>query len=166
MLEEKFLSAVCQHYRHICSRLNVTLQLWPCWVWSTFAFLRDNSMIAWTQRANVISGAVNNCHAEPSHSALPRFVPQSFISKCLPLSLVHFLLPQLNELVVGDTSGKLFVYKNDDSKPWITRTCVGMVSWSSRLKNSLSIYGALFTDKIVWWTKSQPWWSMSLFLLS
>lgn len=35
---------------------------------------------------------------------------------------------QLNELVVGDTSGKLLVYKNDDSKPWITRTCVGMVS--------------------------------------
>uniref|UniRef100_A0A3Q3QEV7 Integrin alpha FG-GAP repeat containing 2 n=1 Tax=Monopterus albus TaxID=43700 RepID=A0A3Q3QEV7_MONAL len=32
----------------------------------------------------------------------------------------------LNELVVGDTSGKLLVYKNDDSKPWITRTCVGM----------------------------------------
>lgn len=35
---------------------------------------------------------------------------------------------QLNELVVGDTSGKLLVYKNDDSKPWITRICVGMVS--------------------------------------
>ncbi|XP_063074032.1 KICSTOR complex protein ITFG2 [Engraulis encrasicolus] len=34
----------------------------------------------------------------------------------------------LNELVVGDTSGKLFVYKNDDSKPWITRTCVGMLT--------------------------------------
>uniref|UniRef100_A0A3P9AV95 Integrin alpha FG-GAP repeat containing 2 n=1 Tax=Maylandia zebra TaxID=106582 RepID=A0A3P9AV95_9CICH len=27
----------------------------------------------------------------------------------------------LNELVVGDTNGKLLVYKNDDSKPWITR---------------------------------------------
>lgn len=37
-------------------------------------------------------------------------------------------LLQLNELVVGDTSGKLLVYKNDESKPWITRTCVGMVS--------------------------------------
>lgn len=35
---------------------------------------------------------------------------------------------QLNELVIGDNSGKLLVYKNDDSKPWITRTCVGMVS--------------------------------------
>ncbi|KAG7225570.1 hypothetical protein INR49_004976 [Caranx melampygus] len=34
----------------------------------------------------------------------------------------------LNELVVGDTSGKLLVYKNDDSKPWITRTCVGMLT--------------------------------------
>uniref|UniRef100_A0A673IFE3 Integrin alpha FG-GAP repeat containing 2 n=1 Tax=Sinocyclocheilus rhinocerous TaxID=307959 RepID=A0A673IFE3_9TELE len=33
----------------------------------------------------------------------------------------------LNELVVGDTSGKLYIYKNDDCKPWITRTCVGMV---------------------------------------
>uniref|UniRef100_A0A8K9UHH7 Integrin alpha FG-GAP repeat containing 2 n=1 Tax=Oncorhynchus mykiss TaxID=8022 RepID=A0A8K9UHH7_ONCMY len=32
----------------------------------------------------------------------------------------------LNELIVGDTSGKLHVYKNDDAKPWITRTCVGM----------------------------------------
>uniref|UniRef100_A0A3B4UXR8 Integrin alpha FG-GAP repeat containing 2 n=1 Tax=Seriola dumerili TaxID=41447 RepID=A0A3B4UXR8_SERDU len=34
----------------------------------------------------------------------------------------------LNELVVGDTSGKLLVYKNDDCKPWITRTCVGMLT--------------------------------------
>ncbi|KAJ8262014.1 hypothetical protein GJAV_G00161110 [Gymnothorax javanicus] len=34
----------------------------------------------------------------------------------------------LNELVVGDTSGKLFVYKNDESKPWITRSCVGMLT--------------------------------------
>ncbi|TSK13545.1 KICSTOR complex protein ITFG2 [Bagarius yarrelli] len=34
----------------------------------------------------------------------------------------------LNELVVGDTSGKLHIYKNDDSKPWITRTCVGMLT--------------------------------------
>uniref|UniRef100_A0A8C7XF69 Integrin alpha FG-GAP repeat containing 2 n=1 Tax=Oryzias sinensis TaxID=183150 RepID=A0A8C7XF69_9TELE len=34
----------------------------------------------------------------------------------------------LNELVIGDTSGKLLVYKNDDSKPWITRTCVGMLT--------------------------------------
>lgn len=34
----------------------------------------------------------------------------------------------LNELIVGDTSGKLHVYKNDDSKPWITRTCVGMLT--------------------------------------
>uniref|UniRef100_A0A672J0J9 Integrin alpha FG-GAP repeat containing 2 n=1 Tax=Salarias fasciatus TaxID=181472 RepID=A0A672J0J9_SALFA len=34
----------------------------------------------------------------------------------------------LNELVVGDTSGKLLIYKNDDSKPWITRTCVGMLT--------------------------------------
>ncbi|KAG2468816.1 ITFG2 protein, partial [Polypterus senegalus] len=32
----------------------------------------------------------------------------------------------LNELVVGDTSGKLYVYKNDDPKPWLTRFCVGM----------------------------------------
>uniref|UniRef100_A0A8C2W9P1 Integrin alpha FG-GAP repeat containing 2 n=1 Tax=Chinchilla lanigera TaxID=34839 RepID=A0A8C2W9P1_CHILA len=34
----------------------------------------------------------------------------------------------LNELVVGDTSGKLSVYKNDDSRPWLTCTCQGMVS--------------------------------------
>ncbi|XP_059834120.1 KICSTOR complex protein ITFG2 isoform X2 [Hypanus sabinus] len=34
----------------------------------------------------------------------------------------------LNELVVGDTSGKLYVYKNDDCKPWITRSCIGMVT--------------------------------------
>ncbi len=34
---------------------------------------------------------------------------------------------QLNELVVGDSSGKLYIYKNDDCKPWITRTCVGTV---------------------------------------
>uniref|UniRef100_A0A8C5D4L5 Integrin alpha FG-GAP repeat containing 2 n=1 Tax=Gouania willdenowi TaxID=441366 RepID=A0A8C5D4L5_GOUWI len=34
----------------------------------------------------------------------------------------------LNELVVGDTSGKLLVYKNDDSRPWITRSCIGMVT--------------------------------------
>ncbi|KAF5901646.1 KICSTOR complex protein ITFG2 [Clarias magur] len=34
----------------------------------------------------------------------------------------------LNELVVGDTSGKLYIYKNDDSKPWLTRSCVGMLT--------------------------------------
>ncbi|KAK7891815.1 hypothetical protein WMY93_023778 [Mugilogobius chulae] len=34
----------------------------------------------------------------------------------------------LNELVVGDTSGKLLVYKYDDSKPFITRICVGMLT--------------------------------------
>uniref|UniRef100_A0A9J8DFN9 Integrin alpha FG-GAP repeat containing 2 n=1 Tax=Cyprinus carpio carpio TaxID=630221 RepID=A0A9J8DFN9_CYPCA len=34
----------------------------------------------------------------------------------------------LNELVVGDSSGKLYIYKNDDCKPWITRTCVGMLT--------------------------------------
>lgn len=34
----------------------------------------------------------------------------------------------LNELVVGDTSGKLYVYKNDEGKPWITRSCRGMVT--------------------------------------
>ncbi|XP_007903298.1 KICSTOR complex protein ITFG2 isoform X3 [Callorhinchus milii] len=34
----------------------------------------------------------------------------------------------LNELVVGDTNGKLYVYKNDDSKPWLTRSCIGMVT--------------------------------------
>uniref|UniRef100_A0A8C5CD88 Integrin alpha FG-GAP repeat containing 2 n=1 Tax=Gadus morhua TaxID=8049 RepID=A0A8C5CD88_GADMO len=34
----------------------------------------------------------------------------------------------LNELVVGDTSGKLLIYKNDVSKPWMTRTCVGMLT--------------------------------------
>lgn len=34
----------------------------------------------------------------------------------------------LNELVVGDTSGKLLIYKNDDSKPWMTRSCVGMLT--------------------------------------
>ncbi|XP_029415639.1 KICSTOR complex protein ITFG2 isoform X2 [Nannospalax galili] len=32
----------------------------------------------------------------------------------------------LNELVVGDTSGKLSVYKNDDNRPWLTCTCQGM----------------------------------------
>ncbi|XP_059259805.1 KICSTOR complex protein ITFG2 isoform X1 [Mustela nigripes] len=34
----------------------------------------------------------------------------------------------LNELVVGDTSGKLFVYKNDDSRPWLTCSCQGMLT--------------------------------------
>ncbi|KAM8973142.1 KICSTOR complex protein ITFG2 [Pelodytes ibericus] len=34
----------------------------------------------------------------------------------------------LNELVIGDTSGKLHVYKNDQSKPWITRSCSGMLT--------------------------------------
>ncbi|CAN9508474.1 unnamed protein product [Ophioblennius macclurei] len=34
----------------------------------------------------------------------------------------------LNELVVGDTSGKLLIYKNDECKPWITRSCVGMLT--------------------------------------
>ncbi|XP_004648213.1 KICSTOR complex protein ITFG2 [Octodon degus] len=34
----------------------------------------------------------------------------------------------LNELVVGDTSGKLSVYKNDDSRPWLTCTCQGMLT--------------------------------------
>ncbi|KAL7976417.1 hypothetical protein Chor_015481, partial [Crotalus horridus] len=34
----------------------------------------------------------------------------------------------LNELVVGDTNGKLFVYKNDDSQPWTVRSCQGMLT--------------------------------------
>ncbi|XP_077565797.1 KICSTOR complex protein ITFG2 [Stigmatopora nigra] len=34
----------------------------------------------------------------------------------------------LNELVVGDTSGKLHVFKNDDSKAWLTRTCSGSLT--------------------------------------
>ncbi|NWU05127.1 ITFG2 protein, partial [Cephalopterus ornatus] len=34
----------------------------------------------------------------------------------------------LNELVVGDTNGKLYVYKNDDSKPWAMRSCQGMLT--------------------------------------
>ncbi|XP_046765975.1 KICSTOR complex protein ITFG2 isoform X6 [Gallus gallus] len=34
----------------------------------------------------------------------------------------------LNELVVGDTNGKLYVYKNDDSKPWTVRSCQGMLT--------------------------------------
>ncbi|KAJ1165938.1 hypothetical protein NDU88_006355 [Pleurodeles waltl] len=35
---------------------------------------------------------------------------------------------KLNELVVGDTNGKLYVYKNDESKPWLTRSCSGMLT--------------------------------------
>ncbi|XP_075065266.1 KICSTOR complex protein ITFG2 [Mixophyes fleayi] len=34
----------------------------------------------------------------------------------------------LNELVLGDTSGRLHVYKNDHSKPWLTRCCSGMLT--------------------------------------
>ncbi|XP_069849045.1 KICSTOR complex protein ITFG2-like isoform X1 [Dipodomys merriami] len=34
----------------------------------------------------------------------------------------------LNELVVGDTNGKLSVYKNDDGRPWLTCTCQGMLT--------------------------------------
>ncbi|KAK2528089.1 KICSTOR complex protein ITFG2 isoform X1 [Columba livia] len=34
----------------------------------------------------------------------------------------------LNELVVGDTNGKLYVYKNDDSKPWAVQSCQGMLT--------------------------------------
>ncbi|XP_068133174.1 KICSTOR complex protein ITFG2 [Hyperolius riggenbachi] len=34
----------------------------------------------------------------------------------------------LNELIIGDTSGKLHVYKNDQSKPWLTRCCSGMLT--------------------------------------
>ncbi|XP_062449452.1 KICSTOR complex protein ITFG2 isoform X3 [Rhea pennata] len=40
----------------------------------------------------------------------------------------------LNELVVGDTNGKLYVYKNDDSKPWTVRSCQGMVSCGQSFK--------------------------------
>ncbi|XP_034262830.1 KICSTOR complex protein ITFG2 isoform X1 [Pantherophis guttatus] len=35
---------------------------------------------------------------------------------------------ELNELVVGDTNGKLFVYKNDESQPWTLRSCQGMLT--------------------------------------
>ncbi|XP_075019907.1 KICSTOR complex protein ITFG2 isoform X3 [Calonectris borealis] len=38
----------------------------------------------------------------------------------------------LNELVVGDTNGKLYVYKNDDSKPWAVRSCQGMLAPGAR----------------------------------
>ena len=54
---------------------------------------------------------------------------QNDYSLCVMAACITVCLQswQLNELVVGDTNGKLLVYKNDDSKPWITRTCVGMV---------------------------------------
>lgn len=61
---------------------------------------------------------------------IPSFFPSNF---CFCLFNVLCVL-QLNELVVGDTSGKLLVYKNDDSKPWITRSCVGMVGELTRKK--------------------------------
>ncbi|KAM8909904.1 KICSTOR complex protein ITFG2 isoform 2-T4 [Spinachia spinachia] len=34
----------------------------------------------------------------------------------------------LNELIVGDTNGKLLVYKNDDCRPWASRSCAGMLT--------------------------------------
>ncbi|XP_038623744.1 KICSTOR complex protein ITFG2 isoform X1 [Tachyglossus aculeatus] len=34
----------------------------------------------------------------------------------------------LNELVVGDTTGKLFVYKSDETRPWVTCACQGMLT--------------------------------------
>ncbi|CAN2391255.1 negative regulation of TORC1 signaling, partial [Pristimantis euphronides] len=34
----------------------------------------------------------------------------------------------LNELVLGDTSGRLYVYKNEQSKPWLSRCCSGMLT--------------------------------------
>ncbi|XP_072257123.1 KICSTOR complex protein ITFG2 isoform X2 [Pyxicephalus adspersus] len=34
----------------------------------------------------------------------------------------------LNELILGDTSGKLHVYKHDQSTPWLTRCCTGMLT--------------------------------------
>lgn len=52
----------------------------------------------------------------------------SLVVICVQYQFNVLCLSQLNELVVGDTSGKLYIYKNDDPKPWITRTCVGMVS--------------------------------------
>lgn len=45
-----------------------------------------------------------------------------------PMLTLFSLHLKLNELVVGDTSGKLSVYKNDDSRPWLTCSCQGMVS--------------------------------------
>lgn len=36
--------------------------------------------------------------------------------------------------MVGDTNGKLYVYKNDDSKPWTMRSCQGMVSFWQNVK--------------------------------
>ncbi|XP_060102152.1 KICSTOR complex protein ITFG2 [Heteronotia binoei] len=35
---------------------------------------------------------------------------------------------RLNELAVGDTSGRLSVYKGPDSKPWAVRACHGMLT--------------------------------------
>lgn len=51
----------------------------------------------------------------------------AWLSRTQPNPLFSLLL-KLNELVVGDTSGKLSVYKNDDSRPWLTCSCQGMVS--------------------------------------
>ncbi|KAG8438480.1 hypothetical protein GDO86_004883 [Hymenochirus boettgeri] len=34
----------------------------------------------------------------------------------------------LNELVLGDTSGKLHIYKDEQSAPWLTRCCSGMLT--------------------------------------
>ncbi|KAM5252346.1 KICSTOR complex protein ITFG2 isoform 3-T3 [Hipposideros larvatus] len=45
-----------------------------------------------------------------------------------PMLTLFSLHLKLNELVVGDTSGKLLVYKNDDSRPWLTCSCQGMLT--------------------------------------
>lgn len=56
-----------------------------------------------------------------------------------PTFTTCFSVLQLNELVVGDTSGKLLVYKNDDTKPWVTRSCMGMVSEINSQRRSSDI---------------------------
>lgn len=54
---------------------------------------------------------------------------------------------------MGDTSGKLSVYKGrDDSKPWAVRPCQGMVSSpaGAALREAVAVHQSVFKKDECW----------------
>ncbi|MGH0115610.1 UNVERIFIED_CONTAM: hypothetical protein FKN15_037933 [Acipenser sinensis] len=99
-------------------------------MWFTEAESLAGNSAAFSEEQRHLALEIVECKREESR---PKSPPESSqgedsTNSTDPNPVTQRFQAMLNELVVGDTSGKLSVYKNDDSKPWLTRSCVGMVT--------------------------------------
>ncbi|MGH0120179.1 UNVERIFIED_CONTAM: hypothetical protein FKN15_065940 [Acipenser sinensis] len=99
-------------------------------MWFTEAESLAGNSAAFSEEQRHLALEIVECKREESR---PKSPPESSqgedsTNSTDPNPVTQRFQAMLNELVVGDTSGKLSVYKNDDSKPWLTRSCIGMVT--------------------------------------